>query len=313
MDSARPPTPAGVVVAAKVLATCMITRFLKLTSPSAHAHNAAAAPIYVNADTASPSSAHHQFAVRQFGEERGHGADERVGDVDQCDEQHQLDDLVAGEPGDRLGLDLIGPGLSLHFVAGGGHHGAGIGHRLADPRWHRRLGQSPRRHQDRVLAEDIDRRADRGLGAVQLTGRHQKLGDVGLQLFVGGAVFGAAEPAEARGAVVDGDLLAAKVTVGDLAIVQGAQRFPRTGRRRLLPRSPSSGIPDGGVCAYNVQPRSSGAMANIEVFATPRSPIAMAISARCSTARRIEACNGAVSRLRNRSQRQNCRRNPPLR
>jgi hypothetical protein len=41
----------------------MITRFLKLTSPSAHAHNDAAAPMYVNADTASPSSAHHQFAV----------------------------------------------------------------------------------------------------------------------------------------------------------------------------------------------------------------------------------------------------------
>ena len=63
VDSASPPTPAGVVVAANVLATCMIARFLKLTSPSAHAHNAAAAPIYVNADTASPSSAHHQFAV----------------------------------------------------------------------------------------------------------------------------------------------------------------------------------------------------------------------------------------------------------
>src|SRR5262245_44161170 len=63
VDSAKPPTPAGVVVAANVLATCMMTRFLKLTSPSAHAHNAAAAPIYVNADTASPASAHHQFAV----------------------------------------------------------------------------------------------------------------------------------------------------------------------------------------------------------------------------------------------------------
>ena len=62
--SASPPTPAGVVVAAKVLATCMIVRFRKLTSPSAHAHNAAAAPTYVSADTASPSSAHHQFAVR---------------------------------------------------------------------------------------------------------------------------------------------------------------------------------------------------------------------------------------------------------
>ena len=27
------------------------------------AHNAAAAPTYVNADTVSPSNAHHQFAV----------------------------------------------------------------------------------------------------------------------------------------------------------------------------------------------------------------------------------------------------------
>ena len=125
VDSANPPTPAGVVVAANVLATCMITRFLKLTSPSAQAHNAAAAPIYVSAETASPSSAHHQFAVSQFGEERRHRTDERVGDVDQRDEQHQLDDLAAGEPGDRLGLDLIGPGLPLHLVASGGHNGAG--------------------------------------------------------------------------------------------------------------------------------------------------------------------------------------------
>jgi len=61
--SARPPTPAGVVVAANVLATCMIVRFLKLTMPSAQAHSAAAAPTYVNADTARPSNAHHQFAV----------------------------------------------------------------------------------------------------------------------------------------------------------------------------------------------------------------------------------------------------------
>ena len=98
-----------------------------------------------------------------------------------------------------------------------------IGHRLADSGWHGGPGESTRRHQDRVLAEDIDRRADRGLRAVQLGRRHQKLGDVGLQLFVGGAVFGVAEPAEARRAVVDGDLLAAKVTVGDLAIVQTCQ------------------------------------------------------------------------------------------
>ena len=64
MLSASPPTPAGVVVAANLLATCMTIRLQKLTKPSAHAHNAAAAPTYVNADTARPSSAHHQFAVR---------------------------------------------------------------------------------------------------------------------------------------------------------------------------------------------------------------------------------------------------------
>src|ERR1700754_4938913 len=62
--SARPPTPAGVVVAAKVLATCISVRLRKLTSPSAQAHSAAAAPRYFSADTAKPSSAHHQFAVR---------------------------------------------------------------------------------------------------------------------------------------------------------------------------------------------------------------------------------------------------------
>src|SRR6201996_6070497 len=44
--SASPPTPAGVVVAAKVLATCAIDSFQKLTVPSVQAHNAAAAPTY---------------------------------------------------------------------------------------------------------------------------------------------------------------------------------------------------------------------------------------------------------------------------
>ena len=42
--SARPPTPAGVVVAAKVLATWAIESRQKLTVPSVQAHNAAAAP-----------------------------------------------------------------------------------------------------------------------------------------------------------------------------------------------------------------------------------------------------------------------------
>ena len=57
-------------------------------------------------------------------------------------------------------------------------------------------------------------------------------------------------------------------------------------------------MPRGGLCAYNVHPRSSAATAIVVVLARPRSPIAIAISARCSTARRIEVCSGAVSRLR---------------
>ncbi len=62
--SASPPTPAGVVVAAKVLANCMITRLRNDTIPDAHAHSPAAAPTYVNAETARPISAHHQLALR---------------------------------------------------------------------------------------------------------------------------------------------------------------------------------------------------------------------------------------------------------
>ncbi len=62
--NASPPTPAGVVVAAKVLATCMSVRLRKLTNPSAQAHSAAAAPTYFSAETANPSRPHHQFAVR---------------------------------------------------------------------------------------------------------------------------------------------------------------------------------------------------------------------------------------------------------
>src|ERR1035441_10525840 len=61
--SASPPTPAGVVVAAKVLATWAIDSRQKFTDSSALAHNAAAAPRYVDAEIASPSTAHHQLAV----------------------------------------------------------------------------------------------------------------------------------------------------------------------------------------------------------------------------------------------------------
>jgi hypothetical protein len=42
----------------------MIARLRKLTRPEAQAHNAAAAPRYVRADTANPSNANHQLAVR---------------------------------------------------------------------------------------------------------------------------------------------------------------------------------------------------------------------------------------------------------
>ena len=64
MLSASPPTPAGVVVAANVFATCITVSDRNFTMPSAHAHSAAAAPTYFSADTASPSSAHHQLADR---------------------------------------------------------------------------------------------------------------------------------------------------------------------------------------------------------------------------------------------------------
>src|SRR5947209_3416238 len=60
--SASPPTPAGVVVAAKVLATWATDSRQKLTDSSALAHNAAAAPTYVDAEMARPSTAHHQLA-----------------------------------------------------------------------------------------------------------------------------------------------------------------------------------------------------------------------------------------------------------
>src|SRR6201993_3760660 len=61
--SASPPTPAGVVVAAKVLATCAIDSFQKFTDSPALAHNAAAGPAYVSADITKPNRAHRQFAV----------------------------------------------------------------------------------------------------------------------------------------------------------------------------------------------------------------------------------------------------------
>ena len=45
-----------------------------------------------------------------------------IRDVDQRDEQHHLNDLVAVEPGDRLGLNLVRAGLQFHLVAHDGEH-----------------------------------------------------------------------------------------------------------------------------------------------------------------------------------------------
>ena len=120
-------------------------------------------------------------------------------------------------------------------------------------------------------------------------------------------------PPKSTCAVVDGDLVAAQVAVRDLVSVQGVQRFPHFGDRRGRWRISSSGTPRMGLCAYSVHPRSRAATAIVEVLATPASPMAMAISARCSTARRIEACRGAVSVSRSRSLRQSWRSAPPLR
>ena len=75
----------------------------------------------------------------------------------------------------------------------------------------------------------------------------------------------------------------------------------------------SSVVPRGAVWANIVQPRSKADSVSVEVLAAPRSPTAMAIRARCSTARCIEVCSGAVSLSRNTSQRQNWRNAPPLR
>ena len=113
--SASPPTPAGVVVAAKVLATCTIDSFQKLTD-SVGAGPQSGRRTHVR------QRRHHQAQQRpppvrrpQFGKERRHGADERIRDVDQCAEQHQLNDLAAAEPGDRFGFDLVGARLTLHL------------------------------------------------------------------------------------------------------------------------------------------------------------------------------------------------------
>ena len=139
-------------------------------------------------------------------------------------------------------------------------------------------------------------------------------GDVGLQLHVGGAVLGAAEAAEQRGPVVDGDLLG---RAGRRARSGGGagRRAPATPGRRGIRRAEvaSRVTPRGWVWAYSVQPRSRAASEIVVLLATPSSPMAIAISPRCSTARRIDACSGAVSLFRSRTRRQSWRRMPPLR
>ena len=86
----------------------------------------------------------------------------------------------------------------------------------------------------RVLAEYLDRGRHRRLGAELVGRRHQQLGDVGLQLCVGRAVFGVAEAAEQRLAGVDRDLLAAQIAVGDLVPMQHAQRSPHAADQSLV-------------------------------------------------------------------------------
>ena len=77
-------------------------------------------------------------------------------------------------------------------------------------------------------------------------------------------------------------------------------------------RSPRK-LPLGAVWANTVQPRSRPARHSVLVLARSRSPTAIVINARCSTARCSDICSGAVSLSRNTSQRQNCRSAPPLR
>ncbi|COY07387.1 Uncharacterised protein [Mycobacterium tuberculosis] len=72
-----------------------------------------------------------------------------------------------------------------------------------------------------MLAERVNGCGHGGLGVIQRRRRHQELGQVGLELGVGGAVLGLTEPAEQHRAVVDGDLGTTQVPVGDLLVVQG--------------------------------------------------------------------------------------------
>src|SRR5271166_6958034 len=123
------------------------------TDRSALAHSAVAAPMYVNADTATPTSNPPPVGGLDRGQERWHGADVRVGHVDQPDEQDQLNDLVAGEPGDGLGLDLIGTCLAHHLLPRRRDDGARIADRLPEAAWQSGFREPTRCREDRVFAE----------------------------------------------------------------------------------------------------------------------------------------------------------------
>ena len=130
-----------------------------------------------------------------------------------------MNDLVAGEPGDGLGLDLIGTCLAHHLLPRRRDDGARIADRLPEAAWQSGFREPTRCREDRIFAEMGDGRGHRGLRVVHSGRRHQELGDVRLELDVGRAVFGAVEAAEARAAIIDGDLRTAQVTVGDPVVV----------------------------------------------------------------------------------------------
>ena len=97
---------------------------------------------------------------------------------------------------------------------------------------------------------------NRGLRAVERGRRHQELGDIGLELGVGGAVFGVAETAEQHRAVVDGDLPAAQVAVRDLVRRAGFAAIPTPRATGIASAHSLIGVPRGGL--VRVQASSPG-------------------------------------------------------
>ena len=92
--------------------------------------------MYVSADTASPSSAHHQFAVRSSEKNVGTVLMNGYATYTRAIEQHQLDELVAGEPGDRLGADLVDAGLGFTSSRAAVMTAFASRHGLSDPQRH---------------------------------------------------------------------------------------------------------------------------------------------------------------------------------